>query len=186
MWFDTTDSTLNVYYDDGSTQQWVTTSGPAGPQGVQGIQGPESASASATSLQATNNISTNASFYPVFVASVDSIQTVNAADTKLYFNPSTGTLNATNFNSLSDATYKENIEKIPNSIEMLNAIQTYSFNWKDNKNKSYGVIAQEFEKVMPELVEENANGDKTVSYMPLIAIIIEAIKKLDKKIEGKI
>jgi len=69
---------------------------------------------------------------------------------------------------------------------MLNAIQTYSFNWKDNKNKSYGVIAQELEKVMPELVEKNANGDKTVSYMPLIAIVIEAIKKLDDKIEGKI
>jgi len=37
---------------------------------------------------------------------------------------------------------------------MLNAIQTYSFNWKDKKNKSYGVIAQELEKVMPELVEK--------------------------------
>ena len=223
MWFDTTDSTLNVYYDDGSTQQWVTTSGPAGPagiqgitgaqgiqgttgeqgiqgitgagsqgiqgttgeQGIQGIQGPESASASATELQATNDTATNASFYPVFVANVGAVQTVNAADTKLYFNPSTGTLNATNFNSLSDVAYKENIEKIPNSIEMLNAIQTYSLNWKDNKNKSYGVIAQELEKVMPELVEKNANGDKTVSYMPLIAIVIEAIKKLDDKIEGK-
>ena len=227
MWFDTSDSTLNVYYDDGSTQQWVTTSGPAGPtgaqgiqgiagagsqgiqgitgeqgiqgitgagsqgiqgitgeQGIQGIQGPESASASATELQATNDTATNASFYPVFVANVGSVQTVNAADTKLYFNPSTGTLNATNFNSLSDVAHKKNINPISESLDILNKIHTYEFNWKSNDIKSYGVIAQEFEKIMPELVETNGNGDKTVAYIPLIAIMIDAIKKLGESNGG--
>jgi hypothetical protein len=36
MWFDTNDSTLNVYYDDGTSEQWITTSGPAGPAGPSG------------------------------------------------------------------------------------------------------------------------------------------------------
>ena len=39
LWFDTTDSTLNVYYDDGNSQQWVTTSGPQGNIGFTGSQG---------------------------------------------------------------------------------------------------------------------------------------------------
>lgn len=41
VWFDTCDGTLSVYYNDGNTAQWVTTSGPQGCQGIQGIQGIE-------------------------------------------------------------------------------------------------------------------------------------------------
>lgn len=41
VWFDTCDGTLSVYYNDGDTAQWVTTSGPQGCQGIQGIQGPD-------------------------------------------------------------------------------------------------------------------------------------------------
>jgi|SRR6056297_739516 len=39
MWFNTNTATLNVYYDDGDSQQWITTSGPAGPLGYTGSQG---------------------------------------------------------------------------------------------------------------------------------------------------
>ena len=63
-------------------------------------------------------------------------------------------------------------------MDILNKINTYSFEWKNNDIRSYGVIAQELEKIMPELVETNSAGAKTVSYIPLIAIIIDAIKKL--------
>ena len=117
----------------------------------------------------------------MFVANVGSVQTVNAADSKLYFNPSTGTLNATNFNSLSDIAHKKNLNPISESLDILSKINTYEFNWKSNDIKSYGVIAQEFEKIMPELVETNGNGDKTVAYIPLIAIMIDAIKKLGER-----
>jgi hypothetical protein len=102
----------------------------------------------------------------------------------LYFNPSSGDLSATNFNTLSDIAYKENIEKISDDMEILKLIETYSFNWKETGKKSYGVIAQELEQILPELVNET-NGIKNVSYIPLIAIIIAAIKTLDKKIEDK-
>ena len=114
------------------------------------------------------------------VGAAGSNQTPKVTTTKLYFNASTGDLSATNFNSLSDMTFKENFEDIQDPFEILNQIQPLQFNWKDNGEKSYGVLAQEIEKIMPELVKTNDQGWKTVHYIPLIAILIEAVKKLSK------
>jgi hypothetical protein len=169
------------------------TTGEQGIQGIQGItgvgeqgiQGASGSAGAATQLQATNDTSTDADFFPVFVGNVGSVQTVTASNTKLYFNPSTGDLSATGFNSLSDVTTKENIELISDSFSILDKIDTYKFNWKDTKDLSYGVIAQELEKIMPELVKENGRGQKTVSYIPLIAIMIDAINKLKKEVDNK-
>jgi hypothetical protein len=94
-----------------------------------------------------------------------------------------GDVTAIDFNSTSDKTLKINIEKLNNSIEILKQINPVSFNWKENGEKSYGVIAQELEKILPELVKDN-NGTKTVSYIPLIALIIDAILELNNKIEN--
>ena len=69
---------------------------------------------------------------------------------------------------------------IENPFDILNKISAIKFKWKDNDETSYGVIAQEIEKVLPELVRTNKSGQKTVHYIPLIAILIEAVKKLQK------
>ena len=103
------------------------------------------------------------------------------SSTKLFFNPSTGALNATEFNSLSDITHKENIKPIAGAINLLSSINTYEFDWKNTGTKSYGVIAQELEKLMPELVNET-DGKKYVNYTPLIALLIEGYKEILKKI----
>ena len=123
--------------------------------------------------------------FPVFVTAAGSNQTAEVSTAKLYFNPSTGDLSATNFNSLSDSTFKENFQPIEDSFSILDKINTYSFDWKDNKIKSYGVIAQEIEKIMPELVRTNDAGWKTVAYTPLIAVLIDAINKLKKEVDSK-
>ena len=94
-----------------------------------------------------------------------------------------GNVTAIDFNSTSDQTLKINIEKLNNSIEILKQINPVSFNWKDNGDKSYGVIAQELEKILPELVRDN-NGTKTVSYIPLIALLIDAVLELNQKLEN--
>lgn len=107
------------------------------------------------------------------------------SSTKLYFIPSTGTLNATIFNSLSDVTYKTDIEKIDNGLDVLKMLEGVSFKWKDNGNKSYGVVAQEIEKILPDVVSESKDGVKSVNYMAIIGFLIEAIKELNSKIEGK-
>ena len=108
------------------------------------------------------------------------LTTSNVSTTKLYFNPSTGTLNSTNYNSLSDVNLKNSIITIVNPMETIKQIDGVSFNWNDNGNKSYGVIAQELEKILPELVE----GDdvKTVNYTGLIAFLINGIKELDNRV----
>ena len=67
-------------------------------------------------------------------------------------------------------------------MDVLNQINPVSFTWKKSKKKSYGLIAQELEKILPELVE-STDGTKTVNYTPLIAFLIKAVVDLYKKYE---
>ena len=143
------------------------------------MQGPVGSVGATSDINAVD-VATNATFYPVFVAAVGSDQPASVTTGKLYFNPSTGDLSATNFNSLSDIQYKESLEKIEDPFKILEMIDPVKFRWKDNGSISYGVIAQELEKIMPELVRSNDSGQKTVHYIPLIAILIEAVKRLKK------
>lgn len=131
----------------------------------------------------TNEVSSSSTYYPVLTtATSGTMSTANTSNSKLYFVPSTGTLSATVFNSLSDSTLKTNVEEI-NGISLLNNIRPISFNWKDTGQKSYGVIAQELEQTLPELVETNDQGLKSVSYIPMIAMLIDVVKKQEERIE---
>ena len=58
-----------------------------------------------------------------------------------------------------------------------------TFRWKDNKNKAMGIIAQEVEIIIPEIVNTNENGTKSVSYDSIIGLLIEAIKEQQKSIK---
>lgn len=126
---------------------------------------------------------TNTTRYITFAdANAASFNSLNVASTKLYFNPNTGILSATTFNSLSDENEKENVVTISNAVETVKQIRGVRFDWKENKNPSLGVIAQELEKILPELVL-NSNGQKTVNYSGIIAVLIEAIKEQQEEIE---
>jgi hypothetical protein len=61
-------------------------------------------------------------------------------------------------------------------------LQGFSFNWKDNQEPSIGLLAQEVEKVFPELVS-GKDGSKTVDYGKLVPVLIEAIKEQQREIE---
>lgn len=93
-----------------------------------------------------------------------------------------GTITATIVNATSDINLKENIKPLQNSIDALNQINGVSFEWKKDSSKSIGVIAQEIEEILPELVSE-VDGNKTVNYNGLIGILIEAVKELSKEVE---
>ena len=54
------------------------------------------------------------------------------------------------------------------------------FDWKDSGESSLGVIAQDLEKVLPELVSET-DGVKSVNYNGIIGVLIQAIKELNQK-----
>lgn len=103
------------------------------------------------------------------------------SSTKLYYNPSTGTLNSTNYNALSDLKLKDNVLTIQNSIDTINNLNGVEFTWKETGKKSFGIIAQELEKILPELVE--GTDYKTVNYSGIIAFLINAVKELDDRIK---
>lgn len=93
-----------------------------------------------------------------------------------------GTITATDFNSTSDARLKENISSI-SGIELIKDMIPVQFNWKNNGKKSYGLIAQELEQILPELVIEREDGMKGVSYIPIIAMLVDAVKTLDARVK---
>jgi hypothetical protein len=94
---------------------------------------------------------------------------------------SANVVTVTDINSTSDRNAKDNIETITDALSVVRQIEGVSFNWKTSGSKSYGVIAQELQHVLPELVNETEAG-LAVSYTPLIAFLIEAIKQQDKRI----
>ncbi len=93
----------------------------------------------------------------------------------------TGDLTAPNFILNSDRTLKENIRKIDTKID----IDFKQFNFKGNKQKRYGVIAQEVQKTHPELVTKDANGKLGVSYIDLLILKIAELEKRIKELENE-
>jgi len=88
----------------------------------------------------------------------------------------------------SDRRLKDNIQPIQNSLQKINQIGGYSFEWNVGKQdiykgKDYGVIAQEIEEILPELVDTRENGYKAVKYDKLVSLLIEGIKDLSKQVE---
>ena len=96
----------------------------------------------------------------------------------------------------SDIALKEDITNIPDALESLKKLNGVLFNWKDKwiehqggedgyfvRKKDVGVIAQEVEKVLPEAVAQRKDGIKAVKYDRLTCLLIEAVKKLNEKIE---
>jgi hypothetical protein len=131
-----------------------------------------------------NDTSTNSDFFVVFTNQTSGVeQTFTVANSKLYFNPSTGTLNSTDFNSLSDKNKKDNIESLVDAVNVINNINPVSFTWKDNGNKAYGVIAQDVEEILPDIVSTNKEGVKSVSYTQIIPFLIQVIQEQHKEIQ---
>jgi len=90
------------------------------------------------------------------------------------------TIQAQDFNSTSDINLKENIHTVENALETVSSLRGVSFDWKENGKSSYGVIAQELEEVLPELVN---NGEvKSVNYNGLIGVLIEGMKSQQEQI----
>ena len=102
-------------------------------------------------------------------------------DDTLYYDPATGQLNANEFNSLSDIRYKENIELIESPMAKIEALRGVTYSWKSNGNASAGIIAQEVQAVMPELITETEEK-MTVNYNGLTGLLIEAVKELSAEV----
>jgi len=93
-----------------------------------------------------------------------------------------GVLTATDFNSSSDVNLKENIRVVDNAVEIVSNLDGVYFSWKSDGKESVGVIAQQVEQHLPQLVSSNQDT-KTVNYNGLVGILIQAIKEQQSQIE---
>ena len=86
----------------------------------------------------------------------------------------------------SDRRLKKDIRPIEDALEKLDSITGVKYFWIEpklhNNGEQIGVIAQDVEKVFPQAVVTNSDGLKSVSYMGLVAPVIQAIKELHKKL----
>ena len=90
----------------------------------------------------------------------------------------------------SDIRLKENIIPIPNALEKVNQISGNTYDWKEgydevhsHKGNDVGVIAQEVEAILPQIVTNRDTGFKAVQYEKIIPLLIEAIKELSAKVD---
>ena len=95
---------------------------------------------------------------------------------KKFETTSTGITVSGEVDATSDIKLKENIKTIENSLDKVLQLRGVEFDWKETKDSSIGLIAQEVEEVLPELVHET-DDIKSVSYGNITAVLIEAIKE---------
>jgi hypothetical protein len=89
---------------------------------------------------------------------------------------------AGDINSASDQALKTNINTITSALDTVCQMRGVSFDWVKTGNMSYGVIAQEVEALIPEIVTLTDAGIKTVNYNAIIGFLIESVKDLQQQI----
>jgi hypothetical protein len=85
--------------------------------------------------------------------------------------------------SSSDIRTKENIETVENSLDLVSQLRGVWYNKIGEDDRKVGVIAQEVEEVLPEVVKTDTEGMKSVDYGKMVGVLIEAIKDLKKEID---
>jgi alkylated DNA nucleotide flippase Atl1 len=161
-----TPSGIVTYYGDGSNLIGVT------PGGV--------------NVYETTN---NSTYYVGILSTTSGISSgINIASSLLTFNPSTGNMVVGGtVTANSDEKLKTNIKTITNALEKVLSLRGVEYDRVDTGEHQIGVIAQEVEKIIPEVVYPKGNypdyETKSVAYSNLIGIFIEAFKDLKSEIE---
>lgn len=160
-----------------ATFNFTIPTGPTGPTGSTGPTGP-------TGPPGSGGLSGGGIAGSVAVWSSTTV--VNAYSGFTYDSGS-GVVTATAFSSTSDSRLKTNVERINDPLEIVNRIAGVKYDWVNGNNsrRQVGVIAQEVQEVLPEAVHTDDKGYLSVSYDKLVPVLIEAVKELQKKLEGR-
>ena len=103
-----------------------------------------------------------------------------------------GQVLASNFTLSSDSRLKEHVKNIDNASKTLSQLRPVTYHWNTkgkqkggNAKLQYGFIAQEVEKVLPDIVEIDKSSDKykSVNYTAIVPVLVKAIQEKDKEIE---
>tara|TARA_R110001606_G_scaffold91461_2_gene204000 strand:+ start:9963 stop:10715 length:753 start_codon:yes stop_codon:yes gene_type:complete len=88
--------------------------------------------------------------------------------------------------SSSDKRFKDDLNKICNTKDILNGLTGYSFKWNETSGREgtdLGVIAQDVKEVLPQIVQEREDGYLAVDYPKLIPVLIEEVKRLSDEVD---
>lgn len=116
---------------------------------------------------------------------------VDGITTKVTIDKSSGNITTigdiTAFGTISDIRRKENIVKIDNALDKISKVSGYTYNYIGDETPMTGVIAQELEEVLPEVVYEtemvDGTSSKAVRHGNIVGLLIEAIKELKAEVE---
>ncbi len=112
---------------------------------------------------------------------------VNIPSEKLQVN---GNVLATAYLYTSDLRFKKNVQRIPASLDTVSELEGVTFDWRNDEfpersfpeERTMGFIAQDVERVIPELVHTTKDGYKSVQYGNITALLVEAIKEVKDKL----
>ncbi len=136
---------------------------------------------------------------PVFLAMATGQVGINMPANDLYSNSSTkffvvGTAKSAGWSTYSDARLKENIETVSNALDKVTRLRGVNYEWRaDAENRvgpmttgrHLGLIAQEVETVVPEVVDTGDDGYKSINYDNLTGLLVEAIKDQQEMIKAQ-
>ncbi|WP_291598152.1 tail fiber domain-containing protein [Bacteroides sp.] len=116
-------------------------------------------------------------------------------DQVVFYNSQTSAFNSIqvkNVYNYSDARAKNSIQSLSQSLSIIKQLRPVSYNFADNSDnikfkkggdgKEIGLLAQEVEKVLPNIVLTDPDGNKLINYTSLIAVLIDAVKDLNEKV----
>jgi hypothetical protein len=95
-----------------------------------------------------------------------------------------GQVTAADINSSSDKRLKKNIKTVTSALDTVNALRGVTFDWKEGNGKAIGLIAQEVQEVLPEIVSTDDNGYLGIRYTNVVGVLVEAIKELKADFEA--
>jgi hypothetical protein len=152
------------------------------------LRGDSTYAVPASGTTITDDTTTNATRYILLTANTSgSISTANVSNTKLFFNPSTGTLTATVMSANSDERLKENWTDVaPNFVSKLAQVKHGIFSRTDSGNREPGVGAQSFMTVLPEAVVEGADGYLSVNYGGAALVAAIELAKVVEELRAEI
>ena len=93
-----------------------------------------------------------------------------------------GVVKAHSMVTYSDETLKTNIQPLESALETVNKLQGVSYDWKSDGSRDLGFIAQEVNKVVPQIVYGKGDGDLGLDYSKLTSILVEAVKEQQAQI----
>jgi len=108
----------------------------------------------------------------------------SSGNARVYWDTSGNFTAAANITAYSDERLKENIQTIDGALGLVGLLRGVHYRHKDTQRDNIGVIAQEVQRVLPQLIHEDEQGYLSVGYCNLSALFIEAIKELTGRVQS--